>query len=656
MSKDAYSALLTALQTDSAISTRKAPGAFQSDHVSVMDQIKNLLIIDDDPNIHEMLRQVLSGPDFSLTFASSGAEGIAKAAELIPDLILLEVMLPGMDGFVICRKLRATPTLAVVPIILVTAHDDRATRVRGLEAGADDCISKRFDFVELQARVRAIIRLNRYRRSTSERATFERVMQFSPNGVLLLDAAGAIRLINPAALRLLGAAQQHQVLGHPIRTFVVPEYPDQWAVGLHGILSERAVPVRIKAICVRLDGSAVPVEVDIGPFVWDAQPLTQLIVRDMTERQRAEEALQQSERRRRDLFEHAPDAIFVITHEGIVRDVNPAAGRLYGLPQERLLGQHVADLAPPERRVRAAELLSTLGHGAIGYFEGFSATADGRTIPVEIRISPTEYAGAPALLLHVRDIAERKQIEAQLLQAQKMEGIGQLASGVAHDFNNLLTVISGYANLALDQITPGDPLYSDLRDICTVVERAARLTRQLLAFARQQVIEPQVLNLNDLILDLDKLLRHLIGEGIELVTTLASDLVNIKADSSQIEQLLVNLVINARDAMPAGGKLLIETHNIEADQAVIRRHLGMSTMGEVCLTVTDTGTGMDTTVKRHLFELFYTTKALGKGTGLGLATCYAIVKQHSGHIEVDSEVGQGTTFTIYLPAASHARD
>jgi two-component system, cell cycle sensor histidine kinase and response regulator CckA len=259
----------------------------------------------------------------------------------------------------------------------------------------------------------------------------------------------------------------------------------------------------------------------------------------------------------------------------------------------------------------------------------------------------------PGLLLHVRDITERKQLEAQLAQAQKMEGIGRLASGVAHDFNNLLTVIGGYANLALDQLVPTDPLYDDLYEVRTIVERAARLTHQLLAFARQQVIEPQILNLNDQIRDLGKLLRHLIGEEIELVSKLAPDLAGIKADPSQIEQLLINLVVNARDAMPKGGKVQIETRNIELEHASVQRGMSITQPGAVCLTVTDTGVGMDDVVKRHLFELFYTTKALGQGTGVGLATCYGIIKQHGGHIEVDSEVGQGSTFRIYLPAASH---
>jgi two-component system, cell cycle sensor histidine kinase and response regulator CckA len=618
-----------------------------------IDHVKNLLIIHNDPDTRQVLRQLLSGPDYSLTFASTGADGFAKAVELMPDLILLDVLIPGMDGFAVCRSLRATPTLADVPIILLTALDDHRSRLRGLEAGADDCIPKRFDFIELQTRVRTITRLNRYRRLLMERAKFERMVELAPNGVLLVDASGAIHLINSAVLRLLGFQQRSQVLGHYLWSFVAPGHYDRWAAAIHYVLSDCAHTVRVEADCIRMDGSTVPVEADIGLFVWEMQPLAQLIVRDVTERRRAEATLRQSEQRFHAIFENAPEAIFVIAHDGVVRDVNPAACRLYGLPQECLLGQRVMDLVLLDRRAVAAQYFFTLARAGIDRVEGLTTTADGRTLSVEVRASQIEYAGLPGLLLHVRDITEHKQLEAQLAQAQKMEGIGRLASGVAHDFNNLLTVIGGYANLALDQLVPTDPLYDDLYGVRTVVERAARLTHQLLAFARQQVIEPQILNLNDQILDLDKLLRCLIGKEIELVSKLAPDLAWIKADPSQIEQLLVNLVVNARDAMPKGGMLQIQTRNIELEHASVQRSMSVPQSRMVCLTVADTGIGMDDVVKRRLFELFYTTKALGQGTGVGLATCYGIVKQHGGHIDVDSEIGQGSTFTIYLPAVSH---
>jgi PAS domain S-box-containing protein len=380
-----------------------------------------------------------------------------------------------------------------------------------------------------------------------------------------------------------------------------------------------------------------------------------MIVPDPRERDPAEAALRRSERRFRELFDHTPDAIIVVTHDGIVQDANRAACRLYGLPHERLLGLQVADLVLSDRLALAPHDPSSPA-SEIDWIEGLGATADGRAVPIEIRISTIEHAGAPALLLHVRDVSERKRLETQLLQAQKMEGVGRLASGVAHDFNNLLTVISGYAGLALEELTSDNPLYSNLQEIQTVVERAARLTRQLLAFVRHQTIEPRRLNLSDLVLDLETLMWRLVGPDIDLVITPAPELAWIRADPGQIEQLLINLVVNARDAMPRGGKLRIETRNIESDDASVQQYLGAIGVGAVCLTVTDTGIGIDEMAKRHLFDLFYTTKAPGQGTGLGLTICYGIVKQHGGHIQVDSQVGQGTSFTIYLPQVADAAE
>jgi signal transduction histidine kinase/ActR/RegA family two-component response regulator len=246
--------------------------------------------------------------------------------------------------------------------------------------------------------------------------------------------------------------------------------------------------------------------------------------------------------------------------------------------------------------------------------------------------------------------------EAQLQQAQKMESIGQLAGGIAHDFNNLLTAIIINVDFARSRFRADDPIVYELGEIQQAADRAAALTRQLLAFARKQTIAPQVLNCNDLILNIDKLLRRLIGEHIELVIHPAADVGLLKADASQIEQLLVNLALNARDAMPNGGKLTITTRNVLIEAAVARAQRPGPAQPCVQITVSDTGVGMTPEVQAHMFEPFFTTKEPGQGTGLGLATCYGIVTQHGGTIEVTSAVGQGTTMTIYLPAVEGAAD
>jgi two-component system cell cycle sensor histidine kinase/response regulator CckA len=258
----------------------------------------------------------------------------------------------------------------------------------------------------------------------------------------------------------------------------------------------------------------------------------------------------------------------------------------------------------------------------------------------------------PAVERELREAARRqehKRVEAQLLQSQKMEVVGRLAGGVAHDFNNLLTVILGYSELAEEMLNQDDVALAYLRNVGQAAERAAGLTRQLLAFARQQVIEPKVIHINDLILNLDKLLRRLIGEDIELVTLPAPNLGQVKVDPGQIEQVLVNLAVNARDAMPEGGKLTIETAPAILDEEYARQHAEVAPGEYIMLAVSDTGIGMDETIQAHVFEPFFTTKEPGKGTGLGLATCYGIIKQSNGYIWLYSEPGRGTTFKIYLP-------
>ncbi|MBI1951562.1 MAG: response regulator [Acidobacteria bacterium] len=254
----------------------------------------------------------------------------------------------------------------------------------------------------------------------------------------------------------------------------------------------------------------------------------------------------------------------------------------------------------------------------------------------------------------IHDITERKQLEGQLRQAQKMEAVGRLAGGIAHDFNNLLNVITGYGELLSDHFPAGDPMIARVDQIRKAAQRAASLTRQLLAFSRKQVIEPRVIDLNVLLADLDKMLRRVIGEDIELTTVQGEDLGRIKADPGQIEQIVMNLSINARDAMPQGGRLKVETANADLDAAFARQHPGARPGSYVMLAVSDTGVGMDAETRSHVFEPFFTTKETGKGTGLGLATVYGIVKQNLGYISLSSEPGRGATFRIFLPRVNES--
>jgi PAS domain S-box-containing protein len=372
------------------------------------------------------------------------------------------------------------------------------------------------------------------------------------------------------------------------------------------------------------------------------------VAMDVTERKRSDEAV----RWLAAMVESSDDAIIGKTLDGVITSWNAGAARVYGYPAEEAIGRTISMLAPPDRADEMLGILARLRQGKpVGQFETVRVRKDGEPIQVSLTISPIRDAagrtvGAATI---ARDISERKALEEQLRQAQKMEAIGHLAGGVAHDFNNLLTVITGYSDLLLGNLRRDDPAHHLVSEIRKAGDRAAALTRQLLAFSRKAILQPVVLDLNAVVEDMDKMCRRLIGEDVEFVTSLDPALGKVKADPGQVEQALLDLVVNARDAMPTGGRLTIETRNVELDEAFARTHVEVRPGPYVLLAVSDTGCGMTPEVKAHTFEPFFTTKEVGKGTGLGLAMVHGVVKQSEGHIEVASEVGRGTTFSIYLP-------
>lgn len=348
------------------------------------------------------------------------------------------------------------------------------------------------------------------------------------------------------------------------------------------------------------------------------------------------------------ITENIRDLIGMLDQHGRYLYASPSYQNVLGYSPAALAGASLFEYAHLDDLASLRELWATIlatGTGQ-GGFRARHASGDWRWL--EVAGTAIVRAGVPSVVIVSRDVTERRQLEAELLQSQKMESIGRLAGGVAHDFNNMLTAIGGYADLAIEGLPLGDELRGDLEEIQKATARAANLTHQLLAFARKQLIEPKVLNLNDLILDMNKLLRRLIGENIELISVPAPDLGRVHVDLGQIEQVLVNLAVNARDAMPHGGMLTIETANITLGEGTIQ-HAQVAGGPYVLLAVSDNGMGMSAEVRQHLFEPFFTTKPVGQGTGLGLATCYGIVKRHGGYIWPYSEVGQGTTIKIYLP-------
>ena len=372
------------------------------------------------------------------------------------------------------------------------------------------------------------------------------------------------------------------------------------------------------------------------------------------ERIRAEQALRESEQRFRDLFEGSPDAVFVEDLAGNVLDVNPAACQLHGFSKAELVGKNVLDLVPPDTRDAVREYFPALAHGHLRQLEGVSLTREGKAVPVEIRVSRIEYGGQPALLLHVRDLTERKHLEDQFRHAQKMEAIGRLAGGVAHDFNNLLTVIHGHASLLLTCGNLAPNAARSAQQIVQAAERAAGLTRQLLAVSRRQVMQLRRLDLNDVVANMTKMLGRILGEDIALQLHYSPVPALVQADGGMMEQVILNLAVNARDAMPGGGQLRLQIALQDLSAERLPRKPGAAPGTFVCLSVSDTGCGIPPENLRRIFEPFFTTKEVGKGTGLGLATAYGIVKQHRGWIDVQSEVGKGSTFQVFLPAAPAA--
>lgn len=363
--------------------------------------------------------------------------------------------------------------------------------------------------------------------------------------------------------------------------------------------------------------------------------------------------LQESEEKYRQLIEQSSDAIYLF-HNNRFEIVNQKFCSLFSTtpaaaasPNFNLV-EFVAGESRPlvEQRLKQGDQ----GETAESTYEFTVTTRNGKKTILEASVSSIKYKQDYAIQGILRDITVRKELEEQLLQSQKMEAIGQLAGGVAHDFNNLLTVIVGYSEMLLTGLDRNNPKFRELQQIRDAGNRAAALTRQLLAFSRKQILEPQIINLNDLITNLEKMLGRLIGENIDLSTYLAPDLTQIKADPGQIEQVIVNLAVNARDAMPQGGKLTIETDNIYLDEMYIRKHHGAKAGNYVLMTISDNGLGMDKATLDRIFEPFFTTKSKDKGTGLGLATVYGIIKQSGGNIWVYSEPGQGTVFKLYLPA------
>ena len=382
-----------------------------------------------------------------------------------------------------------------------------------------------------------------------------------------------------------------------------------------------------------------------------------MTVEQAVRKQRLAQALLDSDERYRLVTENIADAVFLLDLDGRIALGNHRAEMITGYAQAELVGRAFFSLLPEagarEARARLSDV--RVGVKVSPFFEVELIQKDGARVLLEMHVTSVLKDGQPVARLGVaRDITERRYLEDQLRQGQKMEGIGRLAAGVAHDFNNLLTAIGGRCYLVLNALTSENPIRREIEIIQDAAERAAKLTHQLLAFSRKQILDPCVLDLNATVTGIEPLLRRMIREDIEIATALDSAAGRVKADAGQIEQVLLNLAVNASDAMPNGGWLTLATGNVTLDEAYARTHAEVEPGPYVMLSVSDTGHGMTAEVQAHIFEPFFTTKEVGKGTGLGLATVYGIAKQSGGHITVYSEPGHGTVFKLYLPRVEEA--
>ncbi len=582
--------------------------------------------------------------DWSLpTFGASAALGVLQAA--------------GLD----------------LPYIIVSGTVGEDTAVEAMRAGAHDYVLKD----KLARLAPAIERELREREARDarrsadealrlEQSRFRALIERNDEGIALTDQGTRILYASPGAKRILGIVERDPV-GDLIGTWVHPD--DRAAVAAFGVRL-RSAPLASETTELRLvrsDGVTRWVEATLVNRLDD--PAVAAVVtnfRDITDRKAARDALRESETRFRRLWESGMVGIAIAEPAGRYVDANDAMLEMVGYTRDDLAAGKLrsADMTPPEWQHTTATATAELERsGSARPWEKEYIRKDGSRVPVLVGVASLSAARRINLVIdlsplkHAEEDRRRAEsalhlTESQLRQAQKMEAIGRLAGGVAHDFNNLLSVILSYSQFVLEALKPGDPMRDDLDEICKAGVRAAEVTAQLLTFSRQQVIETKIVDLNDVLTGMDKMLRRVLGEDVELVSVARQALALVEVDRSSFEQVLMNLAVNARDAMPTGGRLTIETDDVVLDAAFAREHVGVQTGPHVRLAVSDTGAGMDSATQAHIFEPFFTTKEVGKGTGLGLSTVFGIVHQSGGTIWVRSEPGKGASFTIYVPRAA----
>lgn len=615
-----------------------------------------ILNVDHNESGRHATTRILRQAGFDVKEAGTGRDALRLSREN-PDLILLDVHLPDIGGLEVCRRIKADPQTHWIPVLHVSARSvSPREQAAGLEFGADAYLTP-IDPELLVATVRTILRsIHAGAELRAAARRWETTFNSIGHGVCLLDRDGRVAQANRAMAELVGRPVE-QIAGssYDLVFSGAIQPPDGWPF-------ERArKSLRREASDIQVGDRWFHVTVDPsldedGKFAGAVGTLIEVTEqkRAQEERERLMRQLENERARLQAILGQLPAGVLIVAApSGELLLSNEQAGRILrgAIPEapERWYhpdgSQYSSDELPLSRSLASGEVITNE--------EVELVRGDGSRVAVMISSAPIrDHRGfIIAGVANLFDVTERKQLEQQLRQAQKMDALGRVSGGIAHDFNNLLTIISGYAQMLVDNLKPGDPTRRDLEPIIEAADRAAGLTRQLLTFSRRQIVQPKLLEINRQVSRMNRMLRRVLGEDIELVTSLKSESRHIRSDPGQLEQVILNLAINSRDAMPHGGKLTIETAEIELGNGALDELRKLPPGRYIVLAVSDTGVGMDAETMNHLFEPFFTTKGKGKGTGLGLATVYGIVKQNKGEIVVDSEPGAGTTVRIYFPVA-----
>ena len=604
----------------------------------------NILIVEDESIIASVIASALSKFDYSVAAnLTSGEEAVRAAIELKPDLILMDILLQSVvDGITAVERIQQQVD---IPVIYLTAYADELTLERAKKTRPYGFITKPFQEIELKTTIEMALYKHQFEvRLKESEAKYRSLFENSPDMIYLVDADNRLLEVNPAGLKLFGYSRREMLA---ISIEELYQNPAERTASLSALRKNKFI-IDFDLKLKKKDGSPLQC-LETAHMLMDKNGRItgfQGIIRDVSEKKKREETLNLLQT----AINSSSEAVMITDRDGNILYVNPTFEHISGYSAAEVLGQNPRLLnSGNQTKNFYHEMWDAILSGKSWQGEFINKKKNGTFYNQRSSISPvlndgetiTNFVGIAT------DISKEKKLEEQLFQAVKMDSLGRLAGGIAHDFNNLLTIINGYAEMVLADVED-EKIRENVQSIYSAGEKAARLTSQILAFSRKQIINPQVLNVNDVVQELQKMIRPILGENIALEINLAADLAPIRIDVSQLEQVIMNIVVNAHDAMPSGGKLLVESSNFFMDDDFVSRNLGAKKGDYARLQISDTGVGMSAEIQKHVFEPFFTTKELGEGTGLGLSTVYGIVKQNNGYVAIFSELGKGSHFSIYF--------